>query len=302
MKDHAGVTMGSPHALVIPANLVAAAEREGRQGWLTRLPAAVRRLEAQWSLTIGQPFQPGGQTAWVAPARRRGESLVVKILWRHPEAEHEADGLSAWDGNGAVRLCAACEVDAETIALLLERCRPGTNLGVLGEPEQDVVVAELLQRIWINPPAGHQFRPLTSMCELWSQGFVHKTANPLPAGLDPGMAREGLALFRSLPIDAEREVLLCTDLHAGNILAAEREPWLLIDPKPYVGDPTYDALQHMLNCDRRLYDDPRRLTRRLADLLDLDADRLLLWLFARCIQESPEWPELAEVARMVAPQ
>ena len=73
-------------------------------------------------------------------------------------------------------------------------------------------------------------------------------------------------------------------------------------PKPYVGDPTYDALQHMLNCDRRLYDDPRRLTRRLADLLDLDADRLLLWLFARCIQESPEWPELAEVARMVAPQ
>jgi len=227
---------------------------------------------------------------------------VVKILWRHPEAEHEADGLSAWDGNGAVRLCAACEVDAETIALLLERCRPGTNLGVLGEPEQDVVVAELLQRIWINPPAGHQFRPLTSMCELWSQGFVHKTANPLPAGLDPGMAREGLALFRSLPIDAEREVLLCTDLHAGNILAAEREPWMLIDPKPYVGDPTYDALQHMLNCDRRLYDDPRRLTRRLADLLDLDADRLLLWLFARCIQESPEWPELAEVARMVAPQ
>lgn len=91
---------------------------------------------------------------------------MVKILWRHPEAEHEADGLSAWDGKGAVRLCADVDVDAETIALLLERCRPGTNLGVLDEPEQDVVVAELLQRIWINPPAGHQFRPLSSMCEL----------------------------------------------------------------------------------------------------------------------------------------
>ena len=251
---------------MMPAPLVAAAEREGRQGWLASLPATVRRLEAQWSFTAGEPFQPGGQTAWVGPARRGGEALVVKVLWRHPEAEHEADGLSAWDGKGTVRLHAACEVDAETMALLLERCRPGTDLGVLPEPEQDVVVAQLLRRMWIDPPAGHEFRPLASMCELWAQEFVHKTAKALPAGLDPGLAREGLALFRALPACGAREVLLCTDLHAGNVLAAEREPWLLIDPKPYVGDPTYDALQHMLNCDRRLYGDPLGLAHRMADL------------------------------------
>ncbi len=51
-------------------------------------------------------------------------------------------------------------------------------------------------------------------------------------------------------------MLLATDLHAGNVLRAEREPWLVIDPKPFVGDPTYDALQHMLNCDDRLRADP----------------------------------------------
>jgi len=96
-------------------------------------------------------------------------------------------------------------------------------------------------------------------------------------------------------------VLLCTDLHAGNILAAEREPWLLIDPKPYVGDPTYDAVQHLLNCDVRLHTEPDRLLARIADLLELDAERLRLWLFARCVQESTTWPELAEVARSVAP-
>jgi streptomycin 6-kinase len=56
---------------------------------------------------------------------------------------------------------------------------------------------------------------------------------------------------------AERNVMLCTDLDAGNVLAAQREPWLVIDPKPYAGDPTYDVLQHMLNCDRRLAADPR---------------------------------------------
>jgi streptomycin 6-kinase len=91
-------------------------------------------------------------------------------------------------------------------------------------------------------------------------------------------------------------------LHAENVLAAEREPWLVIDPKPYVGDPTYDALQHLLNCDERLQSDPQGLANRMADLLGLDPDRLVLWLFARCIIESPHSPWLAAVARRIAPR
>jgi streptomycin 6-kinase len=108
-------------------------------------------------------------------------------------------------------------------------------------------------------------------------------------------------LFRELPASADREVLLCTDLHAGNVLAAQREPWLAIDPKPYVGDPHYDVLQHMLNCAERLAADPVGFARRMAGLADLDHHRLLLWLFARCVQESPGWPPLADIARRIAP-
>ena len=119
--------------------------------------------------------------------------------------------------------------------------------------------------------------------------------------LDPGLARAGIALFRELPATATSQVLLCTDLHAGNVLAAAREPWLAIDPKPHVGDPAYDPLQHMLNCDERLRSDPHGLARRMAGLLGLDPGRVLLWLFARCVQESPEWPALAAVAKSVAP-
>ncbi len=72
-----------------------------------------------------------------------------------------------------------------------------------------------------------------------------------PAGAQ-GRVQAGIALFRSLPATADRQVLLCTDLHADNILAARREPWLAVDPKPYAGDPAYDVLQHMLNCEDRL--------------------------------------------------
>jgi streptomycin 6-kinase len=110
-----------------------------------------------------------------------------------------------------------------------------------------------------------------------------------------------MTLYRDLPASTERDVLLCTDLHAGNMLAAGREPWLVIDPKPYVGDPTYDALQHMLSCDARPHADPHGLVRRIADLLRLDQERLRLWLFARGVRETLEFPALAEIARRVAP-
>ena len=287
----------------IPRNLVVAVERRAddrQRAWIASLRETVAELAQRWSLEVGEPFQPGGQAAWVAPARSgTNVDLVLKVGLRHTEAAHEADGLREWDGHGAVRLYATAEFD-ETIGLLVERCSPGTTLAGQPETEQDVVIAALLPRLWREPAAGHRFRPLQIMCDQWADEFEQQVA----AGrgtVDPGLAREGIALFRALPTTAERNVLLCTDLHAENVLAAKREPWLVIDPKPYIGDPTYDPLQHFLNCEARLQADPHSLVFHMADLLGLDRERLLLWLFARCVQESPGSPDLAQVARHVAP-
>lgn len=292
-----------PLSLPLPRNLIEAVESEedgGRRAWILTLSEMVEHLERRWSVKAGDPFQPGGQTAWVAPARTEtGRDVVLKVAWRHPEAEHEADGLRAWDGQGAISLHASEEFD-DTMALLLERCMPGTTLASRPESEQDTVIASLLRRLWCEPAPGHRFRPLQQMCDAWALEFERK-ASARPTRIDPGLAREGIALFRSLPATAERNVLLCTDLHAANVLAAQREPWLVIDPKPYVGDPTYDGLQHLLNCGDRLRTDPADLARRMAHLLGIDPDRLLLWLFARCVQESPDWPALADIARRIAP-
>jgi streptomycin 6-kinase len=232
----------------------------------------------------------------VAPATDpSGRDLVLKVGWWHEEAAHEAEGLRVWHGHGAVLLHDA-HVTEQTSALLLERCRPGTALAeTVPEPQQDVVVAGLLQQLWITPPAGHPFRPLLEMCEAWASEFIDRLAET-PGACDPGMARAAVDLLRTLPAGAERQVLLCTDLHAANVLSAQREPWLVIDPKPYVGDPAYDPVQHLLNCDQRLVSDPVGLAHRMADLLDLDRDRLRLWLFARCVQESLDEPWLTEVA------
>jgi streptomycin 6-kinase len=275
------------------------ASQPERRDWLARLPAVVAEIAQRWSLDVGEPFQPGGQCARVAPARTAsGARLALKIGWVHPEAMCEADGLRFWDGNGVVRLNAADE-RGDTAALLLELCEPGTQLARLPEPDQDAVLVGILPRLWREPAAGHQFPSLAGMCRQWADEFEAENAAD-PVALDPGIVRAGLELFRLLPDSADRQVLLATDLHAENILAAQREPWLAIDPKPHVGDPAYDLLQHMINCDRLLAD-PVGLARRLADWLELDTCRLLLWLFARCVQEARGRPQLAAVAVRLAP-
>lgn len=283
----------------VPSSLAAAVTAEGRESWLETLPGVVTDIERAWSLTVGQPFEPGGQTAWVAPAvTTTGDQRVVKIGWRHYEAEHEADGLRAWGGNGAVMLYDFAEYP-HTNVLLLERCVPGRVLASESELRQDVVIAELLRRLWIAPPAIGNFRSLAEVGERWAnQCDAELNAGKIP--MDPALAAEGVAVLRSLSASARDQVLLCTDLHADNVLSAQRAPWLVIDPKPFVGDPAFDVVQHLLNCPERLHDDPLGLVERVADLADVDHDRVRLWLFARCVQESSEEPALVAVARRLA--
>jgi streptomycin 6-kinase len=98
-------------------------------------------------------------------------------------------------------------------------------------------------------------------------------------------------------------VLLATDLHAGNVLQAKREPWLVIDPKPFVGDPAYDATQHLFNCMARFLADPDRTIGGFAELLGVERERVHLWAFARAAPEPrDDWDdnERLTLARMLA--
>ena len=293
-------------AFTVPRYLAETARRDhGVRDWLAELPGIVAGLAGRWSLRVGEPFQPGGQCSWTAPVTGpAGPSLVLKVEFRSPSGEErdEAAGLRLWDGNGAVRLYAACETGS-AYGLLIERCLPGTPLGQAQPgPEQDRVVAGLLRRLWAQPHAAYPFRPLAQMCAAWAGEFEREYAAAGAADrIDPGLARAGIALFRSLPVTAARQVLLCTDLHADNILAARREPWLVIDPKPYVGDPAYDVVQHMLNCEDRLAADPAGLAARMAGLAGLEPGRVRQWLFARSVQESAGSPLLRQVAGRLTP-
>jgi len=261
----------------VPVRVEANALRsEGGRIWLAHLPELLTRLRERWQLTLSltEPFDGvEGSCAWVAPCLRAdGSEAVLKVSLPHFEAEHEIEGLRFWAGDPTVRLL---EADAPRGAFLVERCLPGTPLRVQPEIEQDRVIAALLQRLWRIPTPPRPFRPLSAMLSQWS---AEAQARPSPHS---ALVAEGAAAIAELLRDRSNESVLATDLHAGNVLAAARRPWLVIDPKPFVGDRAYDATKHLLNCRARLAKAPRATLTRFSDLLEVDAERVRGWLFAR---------------------
>jgi streptomycin 6-kinase len=267
--------------MIIPQALATNCRNDpARRQWLSHLPDALDHLTHRWSLKLGTPFD-GEEVScsWVATVTfADGATAVLKVGMPHMEGEHEIEGLRFWDGDPTVRLLHGDDDLGDDLgAMLLERCDPGTALRAVPEPQQDVVIAGLLRRMWRTPTPGHPFRPLSALLSHWSD----ETRAQSQHWPDPGLVSEGLQLFEELPQTAPANVLLATDLHAGNVLSAQREPWLAIDPKPFIGDPAYDATQHLLNCYSRMGSDADETISRFADLLGVDRERLRLWTFAR---------------------
>jgi len=276
-------------AMIIPTGVVDNCRKSPeRIAWLQRLPDVVEELERRWELTLDTPLHGEDPSCAYLQAVRfaNGTRAVLKISMPHMEGEHEIQGLRFWDGDPTVRLLAA---DDDLGAMLLERCQPGTTLRALAEHDQDVVIADLFRRLWRSPPTPHPFRSLSSLAQYWSEETLAQAEH----WLDAELVREGLELFKRLPSNAPRQVLLATDLHAGNVLQAEREPWLVIDPKPFVGDPAYDATQHLFNCFDRLRSDPHKTIRKFSELLGVEHERVRLWTFARAAAEPrDEWNDV----------
>jgi streptomycin 6-kinase len=192
----------------------------------------------------------------------------------HRESEHEAAALELWDGDGAVRLL---RHDAEAHALLLERCVPGTPLSAVGQDAALDVFVELLPRLW--KPAGEPFRPLADEAARWAECLPRQDWR-----FAPELLEAALEALRELPGTQGEQVLLHQDLHAGNVLAAEREPWLAIDPKPLVGERAFGIAPIVRS--RELGHSSRDVLHRFDRLtaeLDLDRERARGWAIAQTL-------------------
>ena len=251
--------------------------QEGR-AWVDRLPRLVEACEQAWALRLGEPF-PYAFASLALPATRvDGTAAVLKIQFPDRESEHEAAALSLWDGEGAVRLLAH---DSNRHALLLERCEPGTPLSELPPDAALDIMVDLLPRLW--KPAAEPFRPLAEEATWWAERLPDRweqAGRPFERRLLEG----ALEALDALPPSQGEQVLLSQDLHAGNVLRARREPWLVIDPKPLVGEREFGIVA--LVRGKELGVGPDRARERLSRLtgeLSLDADRARGWVLAQTL-------------------
>ena len=149
------------------------------------------------------------------------------------EHEHEALALQRWDGHGAVRLLRA---DPHRWALLLERLHP-EDLTDVWDVEACEIVAGLYAHLHV--PAPPRLRAQTSYVGRWTERLARL---PRSAPVPRRLVEQAVSLGRDLVADpASTGTLIHGDLHYGNVLAADRAPWLAIDPKPTSGDPHYEV-------------------------------------------------------------
>jgi streptomycin 6-kinase len=267
---------------VVRMNLTA--NGEAGRAWLEGLPQVVHELRTRWGLTIGPSFE-GGCVGLVVPAERvDGNRVVLKVSFIDEETRYEADALSLWDGDGAVRLL---DCDPERGALLLELLEPGTFLGDHPDRDEAISIAcRLLRRLWRPVPDLHPFPSVRGLAQRWAVELPERFARSrMP--FEIALLRTAEGLCNEFASSMEEPVLANRDYHLWNILAARREPWLLIDPKPLAGEPAFDT-GHFLRTvvseglDRAAVD---QLVDRLGAELDVAPERVRGWALVRSVED-----------------
>ena len=202
-------------------------------------------------------------------------------------------------GTGAEPSGSSRETDDHR-AFLIERCRPGTRLWDSAADEPSVV-AELLLRLRGEATEPHPFRLAADEALRWAEEVPARYAlggRPF----EQSLVELAVDVFGSA--DPGATALVNQDLHGGNILSARREPWLVIDPKPLVGERELDGVGPLRNA---AWNGGTPAVRRWLDVLEetgLDRERAQAWGAAHALAwgwADGEWStESVDAARQIA--
>ncbi|MFF1394633.1 aminoglycoside phosphotransferase family protein [Streptomyces sp. NPDC058287] len=271
---------------------------EPGRAFIAGLPARVEEFVERWDLRVDGPAMHGMAALVLPVVRGDGTPAAVKFQILDKETEGEPVALRVWDGDGAVRLL---DHDDATGTMLLERLDSGRMLDSVEDSRQAVlVIAELLARL-TSGPAPQEMRRLSDIAaSMLAQ--VPSALAAVPGAADRALLADCAAAVREVA-DEAGDRLLHWDLHFENVLAAEREPWLAIDPKPLAGDPGFDlkpAIDNRFDADEVVW----RFD-AMSGVLGLDRERARAWTLGRVLQDSlweiedgrPLVPDHLETAR-----
>ncbi|AXG79031.1 aminoglycoside phosphotransferase family protein [Streptomyces paludis] len=282
--------MSSSQAIEVPDALIASYTRNGGEeecAWIGRLPVVVADLLGRWELKRDGGIASGEASLVVPVCCADGTRAALKLQMPREETTAALIGLRAWNGDGIVRLLGH---DPESGAVLLERLNGARTLASVEDDDAAMsTLAGLMARLH-SAPAPEGLRGLGDV--------VREMLASVPAAVAALTEHEDQRRLRNWAAAAAElagepgDRMLHWDLHYDNVLAAEREPWLAIDPEPLVGDPGFDLWPALDTGWERLQaagDTPRAVRRRfdlLTEALGLDRRRAAGWTLARLLQNT----------------
>jgi streptomycin 6-kinase len=269
--------------LVIPPRLIES-HGEDQAEWLAALPELAGEYVARWDLTVdGAPLN--GMASLILPVvRRDGARAMLKLQPVNDESESEALALKTWNADHVVEVF---EDDPSTSTILLERLEPRTLNAVPDHTEATRILADLLTKLMVvpAPPGIRRLADIAAQMVQDAPALIPRLRDPV----EQRLARQCADQVRELLPEAG-DRLLHWDLHYDNVMAAQRRPWLVIDPKPLAGDPGFEVMPVLWNRWDDLVatgDLPRAIRDRFDLMLDvtgIDRDRALGWTAGRILQ------------------
>ncbi|MET7618772.1 aminoglycoside phosphotransferase family protein [Streptomyces sp. NPDC005408] len=249
--------------------------------WLGQLPKIIQEAADRWELDVERVMAPGGRSGLVLLVRQPdGAPATLKVAPPSASPGLERAALAHWDGWGTVRLLGATDG-----ALLLERLHPEVSLRSLPEAKALLEAAGTVRRLWVEPPADHDFETVAERTARQAEA-MRAFAEPGSAGL----VSAALAVRDELTAASPELLLLHGNFRQGKVLAADRTPWLAVGPEPLVGERAYDLARLVRDRVEDLIASAagasaaRRRVNRLADSLEVDADRLRGWTLFRAVE------------------
>lgn len=254
--------------------------------WARDLPQLIAQFADEWELEILGPTGPLSYNYILAATSTDGTPVILKLGYPPKDLVGEIRALRHFDGHG---ICQLLRADEQRGAMLLERLMPGMTLRELPDDDEATqIAATVMQHLWTAPDGtGGLIR-----VEDWEKGFsrLRKRFGGGTGSLPADFVAEAEAIYRDLLADPAGEpAVLHGDLHHENILSAQRQPWLAIDPKGVIGEPAYEVGALIRNPIPEVASWPdleQRLDRRLsilAEQLGMDRERLRLWSFAQAM-------------------
>lgn len=251
--------------------------REGTV-WIDSLPGRLAVICAGWRLRP-DGVALHGSNAIALPVTRDGIPLILRVTPPSAGFQLEIDALEFWAGRGTARLI---EHEFETGAMLLERLDTTHTLASMPLAEAVPIIARLMRRLAV---------PIERLAVLSTADVVASRTvrlegewERLDQPFDRSILQRALDIAQDLS-STPGDHAVNGDLHFGQVLAAEREPWLAVDPVLLRGDLEYDVARVLWSrLDEMSDDDVVFHFDTVVRVARLDREKAWKWVFYRSVE------------------